>query len=36
MAQQQSIIELKNKINILENDALNIKNEENDVKNYLS
>ena len=27
MAQQQSIIELKNKINILEKDVLNIKNE---------
>ena len=32
MAQQQSIIELKNKINILEKDVLNIKNEVNDVK----
>ena len=32
MAQQQSVIELKNKINVLEKDVLNIKNEVNDVK----
>ena len=35
MAQQESIIELKNKINILEKDVLNIKNEVNDVKKIL-
>ena len=35
MSQQQSILDLKNKINILEKDVLNIKNEVNDVKNDL-